>query len=55
MKTVIKIKEKIIYENSKGKIIKFEDYWGGTRYCLFDENGNYIKDIPVPFKVSDYL
>lgn len=49
-------KEGIVYKNRKGKIVCLEDMmFGGTRYVLFDSNGNYVKDISVPFKVSDYL
>ena len=49
-------KEKTIYRNKNGKIICIEDMLvGGTRYVLLDTNGNYIKDIQVPFKVADYL
>lgn len=51
-----RFKEKIIYKNSKGKIVGIEDImFGGIRYVLFDANGNYLHDISVPFKVSDYL
>lgn len=49
-------KETVVYKNKNGKIICFEDVmFGGTKYILFDADGNYVKDIPVPFKVSDYL
>lgn len=50
------MKESIVYKNKNGKIVKFEDVrFGGTRYVLFDIDGNYVKDIPVSFKVTDYL
>lgn len=50
------MKESIVYKNKNGKIVKFEDVrFGGTRYILFDTDENYVKDIPVPFKVADYL
>lgn len=49
-------REKTVCKNKNGKIVCFEDLmFGGTRYALFDANGNYVKDIPVPFKVADYL
>ena len=49
-------KETIVYKNKNGKIICFEDVmFGGTKYTLFDADGNYVKDISVPFNVSDYL
>ena len=45
-----------VYKNQKGRIIKREDtMFGGTSYHLEDADGNYIQDISVPFKVSDYL
>lgn len=47
--------EKIIYKNKNGMIIRFTDYWGNNKYCLFNSNGQYVKDIPVPFRVGDYL
>ena len=51
-----RFREKIIYKNSKGKIVKVEDVmFGGTKYMLFDSDGNYLHDILVPFKVLDYL
>lgn len=50
------MKESIVYKNKNGKIVKFEDTrFGGTRYVLFNADGNYVKDISVPFKVADYL
>lgn len=49
-------KEKTIYKNKNGKIVCYKDMmFGGTRYALFNANGNYVKDIQVPFKVADYL
>ena len=51
-----RIKEKTIYKNKNGKIVCYEDMmFGGTKYVLLDANGNYVKDIQVPFKVADYL
>lgn len=45
-----------VYKNSKGRIVKREDImFGGTAYHLEDANGNYVQEISVPFKVSDYL
>lgn len=51
-----RFKEKTIYKNKNGKIVKFEDIiFGGTKYVLFNADGNDVKDILVPFKVADYL
>ena len=51
-----RFKEKTIYKNKNGKIVYFEDMvFGGAKYVLFNANGNYVKDISVPFKVVDYL
>ena len=45
-----------VYRNKKGRIVKREDtFLGGTAYHLEDTEGNYIQEITVPFKVSDYL
>lgn len=45
-----------VYKNSKGRIVKREDtMFGGTAYHLEDANGNYVQEIAVPFKISDYL
>ena len=50
------MKESVVYKNRNGKIVRFEDVrFGGTRYVLLDVDGNYVKDISVPFKVVDYL
>lgn len=50
------MKESIIYKNKNGKIVKLEDTrFGSTRYMLFNVDGNYVKDIQVPFRVADYL
>lgn len=50
------MKETIIYKNENGKIVKVEDEkFGGTRYLLFNKYDFFIKDLSVPFKVSDYL
>ena len=49
-------KEKTIYKNKNGKIVCYEDaMFGGARYVLFNADGNYVKDIQVPFKVAHYL
>ena len=49
-------KEKTIYKNKNGKIVCYEDaMFGSTRYVLFNADGNYVKDIQVPFKVANYL
>ena len=51
-----RFKERTIYTNKNGKIISLEDMmFGGIKYILLDTDGNYIKDIPNNFKVSDYL
>ncbi len=51
-----RIKEKTVYKNKNGKIVCIEDMmFGGTRYMLFNADGNYVKDIQVPFRVADYL
>jgi hypothetical protein len=45
-----------VYKNSKGRIVMREDtMFGGTSYHLEDAKGNYVREIFVPFKVSDYL
>ena len=45
-----------VYKNNKGRIVKREDtMFGGTAYHLEDVNGNYVQEIAMPFKVSDYL
>ena len=50
------MKERVVYKNKNGKIVKLEDEkFGGTRYLLFTIHGFYVKDLPVPFKVADYL
>ena len=51
-----RFKHNIVYKNSKGRIVKREDtMFGGTAYHLEDADGNYVQEIYVPFKVSDYL
>lgn len=51
-----RIKEKTVYKNKNGEIVCIEDMmFGGTRYMLFNADGNYVKDIQVPFRVADYL
>lgn len=47
------MQEKTIYENKNGKIVQFTDRFGGCRYVLFDNTGNYLRDIIVPFAVKD--
>lgn len=51
----MKTKEKCIYKNKNGKIIQLTDFYGYSRYVLLDSNGNYKRDIQVPFRISDYL
>jgi hypothetical protein len=56
LKVVETMKESIVCKNKNGKIVKLEDTrFGSTRYVLFNADGNYVKDISVPFKVADYL
>lgn len=51
-----RFKHSTIYKNNKGKIVKREDtMFGGVTYYLEDAVGNYVQEISVPFKVSDYL
>lgn len=51
-----RFREKTIHKNKNGKIIRYEDLmFGGFKYVLFDANGDYVKEIYVPFKASDYL
>lgn len=51
-----RFKEKTIYKNKNGKIVCFEDMmFGGTQYVLFNADGNYVRNIQVPFNISDYL
>ena len=51
-----RIKEQTVYKNKNGKIVCIEDMmFGGTRYMLFNADGNYVKDIQVLFRVADYL
>lgn len=53
---VKRIKEKTVYKNKNGKIVCIEDMmFCGTRYMLFNADGNYVQDIQVPFRVADYL
>lgn len=49
------MKDKVIYKNKNGKIVCLEDRFGGKRYVLLNSNNEYVKDLMVPFKVSDYL
>ena len=46
-------KEKKIFENRNGKIIRIEDYFGNFRYVLLDRNGDYIRDIPSVYAVEN--
>lgn len=49
-------KTKTIHKNKNGKIACIEDVmFSGTRYVLFNTDGNYVRDIQAPFKVADYL
>lgn len=51
-----RFREKTIYKNKNGKIIAIEDrLFGGTRYTLHDSDGNFVKELSVPFRVGDYL
>ena len=51
-----RFKHSTVYKNNKGRIVKREDtMFGGTAYHLEDIDGNYVQEISVPFKVSDYL
>ena len=51
-----RIREKTIYKNKNGEIIRYEDLmFGGFKYVLFDANGDYVKEIYGSFKASDYL
>ena len=51
-----RFKEKTIYKNTNGEIIYIEDtMFGGTRYVLLNAQGNYVKDISVPFEIAEYL
>ena len=46
----------IEYRNSKGSIVKVKHKeTGAQKYVLTDVDFGYIKDIPLPFKISDYL
>lgn len=50
------IVETIVFKNRNGSIVKYEDHlFGGTEYKLFDPHGFFVKNLSVPFKVSDYL
>lgn len=51
-----RFKTKTVYKNKNGKIVSIEDMkFGGKKYALLDTDGNYVKNIPNVFKVSDYL
>ena len=51
-----RFREEIFFKNKNGKIIVLEDVvYGGVSYLLFDAKGDYVKDLPVPFRVKDYL
>lgn len=48
--------ETVVHRNYKGKIVEIKDtVWGGAIYILCDKKGKYVKDIPTPFKIEDYL
>ena len=49
------MKEKLIYKNKNGRIVCLEDRFGCRRYVLLNANCEYVKDLAVPFKVSDHL
>jgi hypothetical protein len=46
------MEEKLIYQNEHGKIVRLTDMFGGSRYILFDADGNYLRDIPSVFCVE---
>lgn len=45
----------VIFKNKKGIITRHYDKFGNPKYLLCDTKGNRIKNLPVPFLVSDYL
>lgn len=46
------MEEKLIYQNKNGKVVRLTDMFGGSRYILFDADGNYLRDIPSVFCVG---
>ena len=46
------MKEKLIYQNKNGKVVRLTDMFGGSRYILLDADGNYLRDIPSVFCVG---
>jgi len=44
--------EKLIYQNKNGKVVRLTDMFGGSRYILFDADGNHLRDIPSAFCVG---
>ena len=53
---MMRYKEKTLYKNKNGKIISLEDkLFGGIKYLLFDSKGNLVKELKVPFRITDYL
>lgn len=46
------MKEKLIYQNKNGKVVRLTDMFGGSKYILFDADGNYLRDIPSVFCVG---
>lgn len=49
-------KDRVIYKSKKGKIICTKDLLvSGARYVLLDAADRYVKELTVPFRVSDYL
>lgn len=47
------MREKAIYKNKNGKIIRITDNFGYNRYVLLDSSGNYKKDLPQIFAVKE--
>ena len=51
-------RERTLYKNKKGKIVRYEDTMlGGFQYKLFDSAGNFVKEIPsyLNLRIADYL
>lgn len=46
------MEEKLIYQNKNEKVVRLTDMFGGSRYILFDADGNYLRDIPSVFCVE---
>jgi len=49
----MKVVEKMIYKNVRGKVVRLTDHFGNNRYMLFDSAGNYLRDISSVFAVKD--